>query len=100
MTLTFSRKSCLVTIGQLSIHGNVFGGRMSVLTTPARIREDTLDLATSSASVPYSLVHIEWRASCGICCMLSIKYVYTKKNIEPAQYNENKKIGNKARYMK
>ena len=24
---------------------------------------------------------ISWRASCGICCMLSIKYVYTKKNI-------------------
>ena len=21
------------------------------------------------------------RASCGICCMLSIKYVYTKKNV-------------------
>ena len=33
----------------------VFGGRMSFLTKPARIREETLDLATSSAAVEFCL---------------------------------------------
>ena len=33
----------------------VFGGRMSFLTKPARIREQTLDLATASLADKFSL---------------------------------------------
>ena len=33
----------------------VFGGRMSFLTKPARIRVEMLDLATSSAEVQFHL---------------------------------------------
>ena len=57
----FTRKSRLVTLGQLSIHDSigmleqVFGNQLSFLTKPAWIQEETLDLTTSSAAVELHL---------------------------------------------